>query len=127
MKLRMQGNSIRLRVTRSELSRLQTGQRLDEAVRFGSRPGMTLGYSLQAGTQADPIVVTFEAQQILVTMSGEQLENWSSEHQVGVYASLPIDSSATLEVAIEKDFACLDRSDEHNTDTFANPLAGTLC
>jgi len=30
-------------------------------------------------------------------------------------------------VIVEKDFACLDRSDEGNKDTFANPLAGPNC
>jgi hypothetical protein len=28
---------------------------------------------------------------------------------------------------VEKDFACLDRIDEDNGDTFANPHAGATC
>jgi hypothetical protein len=32
-----------------------------------------------------------------------------------------------LEVAIEKDFACLDLSDQDNEDTFSNPMAGKSC
>jgi hypothetical protein len=32
-----------------------------------------------------------------------------------------------LQVLIEKYFACLDKPDEENVDTFPNPLAGTKC
>jgi hypothetical protein len=35
--------------------------------------------------------------------------------------------AGSLEVVVEKDFACLDRSDEGNSDNFANPLAGAVC
>ena len=34
--------------------------------------------------------------------------------------------AGSLEVVVEKDFACLDRSDEGNSDNFANPLAGAV-
>jgi hypothetical protein len=32
-----------------------------------------------------------------------------------------------LDVLIEKDFACLDRNDKENEDTFPNPNVGTTC
>lgn len=32
-----------------------------------------------------------------------------------------------LELILEKDFACLDRSDADNHDTFPNPLIGASC
>jgi len=33
----------------------------------------------------------------------------------------------SLALLIEKDFACLDRSEEDNEDTFPNPNTGTKC
>jgi hypothetical protein len=127
VKLRVKGNSIRLRVTRSELARLQSGQSIQETVHFSSDPSARLGYTLEIGSHSEPVTVVFVGQQIVVSISRDQLTGWSGEHQVGIYASLPIDETTTLEVALEKDFACLDLSDEDNADTFTNPLAGKAC
>ena len=33
----------------------------------------------------------------------------------------------SLAIAVEKDFACIDRSDADNTDTFPNPHEGAVC
>ena len=41
--------------------------------------------------------------------------------------TLDMGSAGSLEVVVEKDFACLDRSDEDNSDSFANPHAGATC
>jgi|HubBroStandDraft_5_1064220.scaffolds.fasta_scaffold249927_2 hypothetical protein len=127
MKLRCKGNSIRLRVTRSELNRLQAGERVQETIHFPPSPKVRLAYALEIGSHSQPVSVTFVDQQVIVSVSQDQLASWSGEHQVGVYASLPVDETTALEVAIEKDFACLDLSDADNIDTFANPLAGKAC
>ena len=127
MKLRLKGNSIRLRVTRSELARLQAGEHLQETIRFSAGPNATFTYALEVGSHSQPVTVVFVDQQIAVSVSQDQLTSWSGEHQVGIYASLPVDETTVLEVSIEKDFACLDLSDEDNADTFANPLAGKAC
>lgn len=127
MKLRLKGNSIRLRVTRSELARLQAGERIQETIRFSAPPNVTLTYVLEVVSNSQPVITVFVDQQITVSVSQDQLTSWSGEHQVGIYASLPVDETTVLEVSIEKDFACLDLSDEDNADTFANPLAGKVC
>jgi len=127
VKLRLKGNSIRLRVTRSELARLQAGERIQETIRFSADPNARLAYVLEISSHSQPVTVAFVAQQIVVSVSQDQLTSWSGEHQVGIYASLPVDETTVLEVSIEKDFACLDLSDEDNADTFANPLAGKAC
>ncbi|RZU39102.1 DUF7009 family protein [Edaphobacter modestus] len=127
MKLRLKGNSLRLRVTRSELTSLQAGKRIQESVLFPADPPASLGYVLGIGSHNQPVHVVLASQQIVVSLSQDQLVSWSGEHQVGIYASLPVAEGTVLEVAIEKDFACLDLSDEDNTDTFANPMAGKAC
>jgi hypothetical protein len=127
VKLRLKGNSIRLRVTRSELGRLQAGERIEEAIHFSTAPNIRLAYVLEVGSHHQPVTVAFVSQQIVVSVSQDQLTSWGGEHQVGIYASLPVDETTVLEVSIEKDFACLDLSDEDNADTFANPLAGKIC
>jgi hypothetical protein len=127
MKLRLQGSTLRLRVTRSELGRLEAGQCIEETVLFPNSSDTSLRYTLEVGSHSQPVRVAFKSYQIAVSISEDQLTSWSGQHQVGIYASLPVTDHTNLEVAIEKDFACLDLSDRDNQDTFANPMAGKAC
>jgi hypothetical protein len=36
-------------------------------------------------------------------------------------------STGQLEIAVEKDWACLDKDEAENVDTFPNPNAGASC
>ena len=127
MKLRLKGSSLRLRVTRSELGRLQAGERIEETVLFPASSDTSLIYALEVGSHTQPVQVAFNSYQIVVSVSEDQLTSWSDQDQVGIYASLPVREKTNLEVAIEKDFACLDLSDADNQDTFSNPMAGKSC
>jgi len=52
---------------------------------------------------------------------------WADSDNIGVYADVSLDDEQVLSVAIEKDFACLDRSDAENEDTFPNPNLAAVC
>jgi hypothetical protein len=127
MKLRLKGSSLRLRVTPSELGRLQAGERIEETVLFPASSDTSLIYALEVGSHTQPVQVAFNSHQIVVSVSEDQLTSWNGQDQVGIYASLPVREKTNLEVAIEKDFACLDLSDADNQDTFSNPMAGKSC
>jgi hypothetical protein len=127
MKLRIQGDSLRLRVSRTELARLQAGGRVEETVHFGAARDARLTYALEVAPQASPVRVRYQSQEVTVLLSEDQARSWAKESAVGVYATVAIGSEISLEVIVEKDFACLDRSDAENSDTFANPHAGKVC
>jgi hypothetical protein len=127
MKLRIKGNSLRLRVSRSELVRVLAGERVAETIRFAPAPEAKLTYALERGTHAGGANVRYCAQEVTVSLSVEQAQRWSQESEVGVYTLVNIAPEGLLELSVEKDFACLDRSDEDNSDTFANPLMGSVC
>jgi hypothetical protein len=127
MKLRIKGNSLRLRVSRSELARVLAGERVAETIRFAAAPEAKLTYALERGAHAGGANVRYCAQEVTVSLSVEQVERWSQESEVGVYTMVDIAPEGSLEVIVEKDFACLDRSDADNKDTFANPLMGSAC
>ncbi len=71
--------------------------------------------------------VRYSPQEVAIVLAPKQVVQWSLETEVGIYTWVPIGTGDSLEVIVEKDFACLDRSDESNKDTFANPLAGSNC
>ena len=127
MKLRIKGNSLRLRVSRSELARFQAGERIEETIHFTAAPEATLTYALESATRPSPVTVRYGSREVTVILSKDRARIWSDESEVGVYTTLDIGAAGSLEVAVEKDFACLDRSDEDNRDTFANPVAGATC
>jgi hypothetical protein len=127
MKLRIKGNSLRLRVSRSELAHFQAGGRIEETIRFAAAPEAMLTYALESAVQVSPVRVRYGFHDVTVILSQDQMRIWEAESEVGVYSNLDIGSAGSLDVIVEKDFACLDRSDEQNRDTFANPHAGGIC
>src|SRR5579871_3655197 len=127
MKLRIKGNSIRLRIARSELERLLRRERIVEELYLAPGSEGVFRYVLAVAEQVDAVSVTYQDGLLNVRVSPERLLIWNREEEVGIYSSLQTGHESLLEVLIEKDFACLDRSDEDNVDTFANPLAGTTC
>jgi hypothetical protein len=128
MKIRIQGKSLRIRVGRSELAHFLHEGRIEDTVQFTPAPEARLTYALEVSppgtTQTQ---VRYSPQEVAVILAPRQVVQWSLETEVGVYTQVPTGAGDSLEVIVEKDFACLDRSDEANKDTFANPLAGTNC
>jgi hypothetical protein len=127
MKLRINGNSLRLRVSRSELARFQSGERIEETIHFTATPEAKLTYALEFTLQSTPVKVQYESNVVTVVLSEARARIWEVEDEVGVYETLDIDSAGSLDVIIEKDFACADGSDAENSDTFPNPHAGVTC
>lgn len=127
MKLRIKGNSLRLRVTRSELARLSAGESINEAIQFAPEPTAVFRYALVSSPETDQVRIRYRDGEITVTIAPEQMRVWGEESQIGIYATLDLGSAGPLEIAVEKDFACLDGRDEDNRDTFANPLEGKAC
>ena len=127
MKLRIKGNSLRLRVSRSELARFQAGVRIEETIHFTAAPDAKLTYALELALQCFPVRVRYAFNEITVILSENQARVWGAENEIGVYSGVDIGSARSLDVLVEKDFACLDGSDAENEDTFANPIAGAHC
>jgi hypothetical protein len=127
MKLRIKGNSLRLRVSPPELARFLDGERIEETIHFSRTPEASLTYVLESAVQVAPVRVRYESQIVKVILSEDQAGIWGTESEVGVYSTLDIGAADSLEVIVEKDFVCLDRSDEENSDAFANPQAAARC
>jgi hypothetical protein len=125
MKLRLQSNSIRLRLKRGEVEQLAKTGRVEEKVVFGAGADHAFLYVLEAnGSEAIDARVTNCG--VHVHVPRETAIHWATGNDISIEATLPA-GNHKLQVLIEKDFACLNGSDEMNADTFPNPLAGTKC
>ena len=71
--------------------------------------------------------VRYGLNEVTVVLSEDQVRIWADEGEVGVYAALELGQARSLDVIVEKDFACVDQSDAENIDTFPNPHAGVTC
>jgi hypothetical protein len=127
MKLRIKGNSMRLRVSRSEVARLLAADPLVETIQFAPDAGSTLTYALQREPSVKTPTVQYAVNKVVVLLPADQADVWGATDQVGIAEDISLGELGALALLIEKDFACLDRSDEDNQDTFANPNARANC
>jgi hypothetical protein len=127
MKLRIQGNSLRLRIGRSEVKRLLERERLEETIQFAPQQDAKLTYALEQTPSVSMPTVRYSEGEVTVLLPSSLAETWCSSDMVGISERISLQTFGTLDLLIEKDFACLDRSDEANQDTFANPHAGAVC
>lgn len=127
MKLRIKENSLRFRVSRSDLASLiQTG-RIEETIRFAPEHGATLTYALECSGAQKELSVRYRPQKVTVTLSLEEARKWSEGDEVGLYCTCKVGDGEVLELLVEKDFACLDGNDADNEDAFPNPNHGVVC
>ncbi|MGD0348502.1 MAG: hypothetical protein ABSA85_17200 [Terracidiphilus sp.] len=120
MKLRIKGNSLRLRVGPLEVQRLMDSGRIEETIHFA--PGVHLTYALEHSETAACVSTSHTPGEVAVIVPTSVAQAWANGDDVGIHAAVP-NGTGSLEVAIEKDFACLDSSHAGNLDTFPNPKA----
>ncbi len=128
MKIRMKGDSVRLRVGRAELARFLADGRIEETVRLAAAPEAGFTYALELSAPGSAAVtVRYAPSNLAVVVTPEQVGDWRKEDQVGIYAQVDIGANQTLEIAIEKDFACVHGNESENADSFPNPSLTTNC
>jgi hypothetical protein len=127
MKVRISGNSLRFRVSRSDLASLQADVRIETVIHFAPEPDARFTYALERSSSAQKLAVRYTPGEVTVLLPAAQANAWSATEQVGVYESLDIGHAERLDILLEKDFACIDGTDAQNADTFPNPAAGVGC
>ena len=116
MKLRIQGDSLRLRLTQSEVASLHSGGRVDCAVRFPA--GRALGYSVRSSPDATAISVSYLGDSICVLLPHGAVAAWAESNEVTIEGA-----DAGVRILVEKDFQCLHQSTDATPGAFPNPLA----
>ena len=127
MKLRIKGDSLRLRVSRSEVAKLLAGDCLEETIHFAPEAKAKFTYALQKAHSVKIPTVQYAENRALVLVPTAQANQWGASEQVGIAEDISLGDLGSLALLIEKDFACLDRSGEDNEDSFPNPNAGASC
>lgn len=126
MKLRIKGNSLRLRLGPAEVTQLLAQGRIEETIRFAAEQDAALTYALELAELPAELSLRFDPREVVVVLSRQLAREWSAGDQVTLAGKIDV-GSGDLELLIEKDFACIDRADRENEDTFPNPKAGAVC
>lgn len=84
MKLRIKGNSLRLRALRSEAARLiQTG-RLQETIQFAREDSAKLSYALEFSAGVMEMTLRYRPQEVTVRLPTLEARRWFESDEVGV-------------------------------------------
>jgi len=126
MKLRIKGDSLRLRIAPSEMARLLEVGRVEETIHFGAGRDESLTYALEHEAIEGSLRVRYQPARVTVVLPSGEARGWAQGDSVGVYGAVEV-GAARLEIAVEKDWACLDKSAAENRDTFPNPSPGANC
>jgi hypothetical protein len=100
MKLKIRGNSLTLRLSKTELARLAETGKVEDATRFSSE--QSLRYCVEV-RPAGAVTATFAGPAIVVTLPKPRLDLLLRPDEVSVEGSQPIGAGKVLQIVLEKD------------------------
>jgi len=122
VKLRIRDNSVRIRLTQSEVDTLRSDGILS------ARTGFPGGREFQYVLESSPASVTpgafFSDNVITVRLPETTVLAWASSEQVSIEGVQILDDGERLAILVEKDFSCLTpREGEDESDMYPHPEA----
>ncbi|MDF2515010.1 MAG: hypothetical protein K0R59_306 [Sphingobacterium sp.] len=112
MKIRIKDNTVRLRLTRSEIDQLGTQGEVSGRTEFIQQD---LVYNIvQSATES--LVASFVGHKITVGLSAEMIRELVQTERIGFEGQ-----SGKVKLLVEKDFACIDNTTEDQSDNYPNP------
>lgn len=112
MKIRIKGNSLRYRLTRSEVERVAITGYLEETISFGDT---CLTYAIQK-TSDENMCATLSNSRITLFMPEWMTQEWIKTDRIGFEHT-----HHGLYLLVEKDFVCLDNVTEDQSDNYPHP------
>jgi len=113
MKIRIKGNSLRYRLTKTDVARLGSEGALEESTEFA---GKTLVYAIETVSESS-LSADYIGDRIVLSMPKLMVDELNNTDRVGFE-----DRRGPVSLLIEKDFTCLDNVEEDQSDNYPNPL-----
>jgi hypothetical protein len=120
MKLRIHGNSLRLRLNQSEVAQFSKTGFVEDSVQFA--PGASLTYALESMSSLKAPQALFTNGWLRIQVPGADATDWVRSDRVGISGDQPIESGKRLTILVEKDFQCLHGDEKRDPDAYPNPL-----
>lgn len=122
MKIRIRGNSVRFRLTKSEVDTFGSEGYVEEKTEFGNSSFI---YALQK-SDGDSIQASFDGMKITMLVPEDIQKKWVGTQVVGFDNMIDLGNGKELYLLLEKDFKCLDETIEDQSDNYEHPLAAQL-
>jgi hypothetical protein len=120
MKIRIKGNSIRIRLTQTEVKNFADNGFIEEATEFIDNK---LFYALAVSTNVSELSAQMIGNKITLLVPENIAQNWIKTDLVGFENKFDLGNNKKLFLLVEKDFVCLDNTFEDQSDMFPNPNA----
>lgn len=118
MKIRIQRNSVRFRLSKTEVEKLCSEGYIEETTSFGDT---SFKYAVKRYGTTGELMATFGNGCITMLVPEKLLINWPENSVIGFDAMMPITGNETLSLLLEKDFRCIDNTTEDQSDHYDNP------
>ena len=122
MKIRIQGNSVRYRLTRSEVESLKKDGHYKQQTAFN---GKNFVYAVAAKENITGLQAEFKEDTITLYLPKNESLTWPDIDRVGYENKMVLNDGQVLNLLLEKDFVCLDERVEDQSDNYPNPKATT--
>ena len=123
MKLRIHGNSLRLRLSQSEVAQFSKTGFVEDGTQFA--PGVRLAYSIESSSSLPAPLASFQDHWLRIQVPSAAATEWFTTDRVAISADQPIEADKALSILIEKDFQCLHGGAERDPDAYPNPIEET--
>ncbi len=121
MKIRIKGNFVRYRLTKTEVNALaETGAIVEETC-FGTGAGQKFIYALETREDIQHLQADFHNQRMTMYLPAGAAKKWPQEDRTGFEYVQMISPDMALHLLLEKDFVCLDETIEDQSDNYPNP------
>lgn len=123
MKLRLLDDSIRLRLSRSEVAAAHEKGLVEGRTRFPD--GSVFAFCLEAPPKGSAASASYRNDRMVVRLPASAISDWANDDEaVSLREELELPHGGRLKLLVEKDFQCLShRDDEDQSDLFRNPEA----
>jgi hypothetical protein len=118
MKLRIKGNSLRLRLSKSDVAALADTGMVSDQISFGFS---SLVYKLKTDEKVEKLAAYFSNNTITVHINTIFAKAWKDNEVIGINDVQEIKDGEVLKLLVEKDFQCLDPTHEDQSDNYVNP------
>lgn len=123
MKLRIKGNTVRVRLSVTEVKQLGEHGYIEENTHLGNQ---VLSYAVKATDDVDKLSATYINNKITLLLPAALASTWEGSPLVGYDAYMESANGENLYILLEKDYKCLDNTVEDQSDNFENPLAANF-
>ncbi len=120
MKIRIKGDSVRIRLSKSEVDFFGQEGYYNDKTRF---PNGVFEYGLISRHDLSEMQAEFTEKGMYIMVPQHWADEWVATQRVGFDSHLTLPDGGKLYLLIEKDFACLDNTTEDQSDMYPNPLA----